>query len=609
MVEVMGRNAQNALWRLRREALMRAWSLKTAAQPVSFLEDGAVPLHKLADYAASLEALFGEYGVRSAFYGNVGQGALNVRPILNLQNMQDRRRMRALADEMAELIRAHGGVLTSGHGLGIARGEGLADLRGPGVVDLFTQLKLALDPGGWLNPGKIIRPPRFDDELILRAPAAIRAVETPQPIGAGHSSSPARALDHARRCSGLSLCRSSASKFDCPSYNATREERDSPRGRANTMRLALSGQLGDGALASKAMLDTMSLCVSCKLCKTACPSAIDIPKMKADTLAGARAEGHKDRAAEIVARLPTYTARARRWRTLLNLRDVLPGVAPLTERYLGLAADRPWPKWVGRQFKAPRTAEPGPQGLVALFADTFNQAFEPANLRAAASVLRAAGYGVIAFAGEEGAEPLCCGRTYYNAGYMEEAKREAERFSRALVSFQNRGVPVIGLEPSCALMLRDEYAVLGFPAKDKTPILLFEEFVAQERAAGRFSVPLKEIEADLVLQSHCHERSFGLEEAAHTTLALVPSLSVSSAPPSCCGLNGAVGMTPQTFEASLAMAELALFPAIRKAGRDAFVAATGYSCRKQIHDGLGLTARHPALILELALKGDAEIVA
>jgi Fe-S oxidoreductase len=158
-------------------------------------------------------------------------------------------------------------------------------------------------------------------------------------------------------------------------------------------------------------------------------------------------------------------------------------------------------------------------------------------------------------------------------------------------------------------MIRDEYASLGFAAKDRAPVLLFEEFVAQERSAGRFTLPLKAIEADLVLHSHCHERALGLEKAAHSALALVPSLSVTAAPPSCCGLNGAVGMTPQTFEASLGMAELALFPAIRKAGRDAFVAATGFSCRKQIHDGLGRTARHPAMILELALKGDAEIVA
>ncbi|MGA9765133.1 MAG: heterodisulfide reductase-related iron-sulfur binding cluster, partial [Rhodomicrobium sp.] len=268
----------------------------------------------------------------------------------------------------------------------------------------------------------------------------------------------------------------------------------------------------------------------------------------------------------------------------------------------------PWPRWAGRRFRAPQTAAPGPLGTVALFADTFNRSFEPANLRAAASVLNAAGYAVVAFADEDKKRPLCCGRTYYDAGYIEEARLHAARMSAAAEAYAEKGIPVVGLEPSCVLMMRDEYAALGLPVKEKPPVLLFEEFVAARLAEGKFALPLKSIEADILLHSHCHERAAGCEAAAEKVLKLVPELSVSAGPPGCCGLNGVTGMTPETFEASLAMAELALLPAIRKAGRDALVAATGYSCRKQIHDGLGRTARHPATILELALKGDKEIV-
>jgi len=577
---------------------------------LSFLEDGAVPVHNLAAYGAALEALFQKHGVRSAMYGHVGRGSLHVRPILNLRHANDRKRMRALGDEMATLLKAHGGVLTDGHGIGLARSETLERQLGPEAIGLFAQIKAQLDPNSLLNPGKILRAPRFDEAALLRAPRESNALEA-APISlawGGATPSPSRALDHARRCNGLSLCRTSEQRIACPSFSVTHDERDSPRGRANSVRLALSGQLGDGALGSDTMVETMQLCVSCKSCKTACPFSIDIPRMKAETLSAARARGRSSRALDLFARLPEYTERARRWRTLLAIRDLLPGLPRLTERSSGLAADRPWPKWAGRRFRAPQTAAPGRWGTVALFADTFNRSFEPANLRAAASLLNAAGYAVVAFADENKERPLCCGRTYYDAGYIEEARAQAVRISAAAEAYGEKGIPVIGLEPSCVLMMRDEYAALGLPVKEKPPVLLFEEFVAARLAEGKFALPLKSIEADILLHSHCHERAAGLEGAAETTLKLVPELSVSVGPPGCCGLNGVTGMTPETFEASLAMAELSLFPAIRKAGRDAFVAATGYSCRKQIHDGLGRTARHPAMILELALKGDKEIV-
>jgi FAD/FMN-containing dehydrogenase/Fe-S oxidoreductase len=610
IVEILGEKARAGLWRLRREALTRAWSPKSAAQPLSLIEDGAVPVQYLTAYGAELEALFERHGVRSAIYGQAGRGSLQVRPVLNLRHAGDRKRMRQLGEEMTELICAHGGVLTGSHGIGLARGEALERKLGPEAAGLFAQLKAQLDPGFLLNPGKLLRAPRFDEPSLLRAPREAKASnDVPLSLTWGPQPSPGRALDHARRCNGLALCRSAEPRFTCPSFAVTRDERDSPRGRANSVRLALSGQLGEDALGSEQMTATMRLCVSCKACNAACPFGIDIPKMKAEVLAAARAAGRTEQAADLLARLPAYTDRARRWRALLALRDLLPGLPRLTERRLGLAAERPWPRWAGRRFRAPPAAPAGPLGTVALLADTFNRSFEPANLRAAASVLEAAGYAVIAFADENQDCPPCCGRTYYDAGYAGEARREAARMSAAVEAFKEKGIPVVGLEPACVLMMRSDYAALGFSVKEKPPpVLLFEEFVAARLAEGKFALPLKSIEAGLVLHSHCHERAEGLERAGLDVLKLVPELAVSAAPPGCCGLNGAVGMTPQTFEASLAMAELQLFPAIRKAGRDAFVAATGFSCRKQIYDGLGRTARHPATILELALKGDKEIV-
>ncbi len=610
VAEIMGEKARAALWRLRRGALMRAWALKSAAQPLSFLEDGAVPIKNLAAYGTALEAL-----VREAWRPQRDLWPGGPRLVAGQAGPQSQACGRCEADAGAG--RRDGGAYRllwrRAH---LRPWHRARQKRGAGTPARPQSHRPARPAQGAARSG-LDAEPRQDSarSQVRRTYAAPRAARdegggkgAPVALAWGPSATPARALDHARHCSGLSQCRTSEPRLACPSFRVTRDERDSPRGRANSVRLALSGQLGEGALASAEMAETMQLCVSCKACKTACPFGTDIPKMKVEALAAARAAGKTSQALDLYARLPEYTEKARRRRLLLAMRDLLPGLPRWTGRKTGLAADRPWPRWAGRRFTPPRTAEPGPNGTVALFADTFNRSFEPANLRAAAAVLNAAGYAAIAFADDNAEKPLCCGRTYYDAGYIEEARREAARLTAAAEAFAERGIPVIGLEPSCVLMMRDEYAALGLPVREKPAVLLFEEFVAERLAEGKFSLPLKTIEADLLFHCHCHERAAGVETAALTVLKLVPKLNVSAAPPSCCGLNGITGMTPETFEASLAMAEQVLFPAIRKAGRDAFVAATGYSCRKQIHDGLGRMARHPAFILELALKGDKEIV-
>ncbi len=352
VIEVIGENARAALWRLRRDALALAWTLKSAAQPLSFVEDAAVPLHRLAAYGAELETLLARHGIRTAIYGQAGRGCLQVRPILDLRHAQDRKRMRALSDEMAELLRAHEGVMTSGYGLGLARSEALERTLSPEAIALFKELKTQLDPGFLLNPGKILRAPNFDDGAFLRATLEEKhdAVATALSWGAG--SSPAQG--HASRCSGLGHCRSAEHNFTCPSHAVTRDERDSPRGRANVMRLRSRASLATGALASTPMLEAMKLCVSCKTCTVACPFGVDIPKLKVEALAAARALGQGSKVADLFARLPEYTDRARGWRFLIAMRDLLPGLPRLTERHFGLAADRPWPRWSGRRFKTPK---------------------------------------------------------------------------------------------------------------------------------------------------------------------------------------------------------------------------------------------------------------
>lgn len=602
LVEVMGAKAQAAVWAFRKQVINAAMGVRGAVQPVSFLEDCAVPLDKLPAFAEALARVLRNHALPAAFYGHAGSGCLYVRPALNLRHRQDVAKLRELADAILPLLKKFDGRLTGGYGLGLARLPLLHEADGE-AARLMAGIKAILDPAGLLNPGKLLGSARFDDTAMFRigvGPPAARA-ET-EALGSD-------ILAEAEACSGLALCRKTDGAFACPSFQVTRNERESPRGRANSVRLALSARLGDDAFGSDEMLAAMSLCVSCKACTRLCPKAIDIPRMKARVLATARTRRAPSAGEEFCARLPFHMERARSWRYALRLRDLLPGLPRLSERWLGLAADRPWPSFRGWRFRAPifdpaNAADGG--RTVALFADCLNQAFEPAALHAASEFLSAHGYHVVM--PDRGADPrpLCCGRTLHDAGLLEEARAEALRLAAALTPIHAAGVPIVALEPACVSMLRDEARHLLADGLEIPPVRRFEEFLIAEQAAHRFKPKLKPVEASLVVHPHCHERGHGVSESTVAALRLVPGLEVAEAPPGCCGLNGVFGYTPETFETSLAMAEIALFPALRKAGRDALVAASGFSCRKQIRDGLGRPASHPAIFLALSLNAKGE---
>ncbi len=605
VIEIIGQNAQSALWRAWRGAVGLSMSSKAGEGTPIFATAVVVP-EAVAGFAAEVDALFASRWPSVSISGHVGLGCFQIRA--RLVDAGDQRR--SLQEATAGLSRKFGGSISGGYGFGIGRSELLERAGGAEKSRLFLQMKALLDPAGILNPGKIVNGPRFDDIALFRkGAAASRQHATALPTGDDRAAVlTGIGLVEEPHCTGLTLCQSSPPRFSCPSYNVTLRERDGPRGRANSVRLALSGELGPDALGSADMAETMRLCVSCKACRTRCPNGIDIPKMKVETLVASKRQHSVSNAHDLFARLPHHTQRATKWRRLLNLRDLAPGGAGLSERYLGIARDRPWPRISGRPFRERDDGQPGEHGRVALFADTFNQTFEPANLRAAANILEAGGYAVTLFRRESDAAPLCCGRTFYDAGYLDEARAEAYRFIAAFSHFHEQGIPVVGLEPVCALMMRDEYANLGLALPDKAKVWLFEEFIASRIPHGEFVLPFKTIEADLLVQPHCHERAHAIDGATHAAFSLVPGLTLSSPPAACCGFNGLVGLTPDTLEPSLAMAELALFPAIRQIGRDALIAASGFSCRRQIVDGLGVTARHPSMIMNLALTSTTEIV-
>jgi Fe-S oxidoreductase len=480
---------------------------------------------------------------------------------------------------------------------------------GERLVRAFGEVKDRFDPHGLFNPGKIVRAPKFDDRANFRfgpgyhgEPMETRLDWSAWP-GAGGGFQGAVEM-----CNNNGACRALAGGVMCPSYRVTREERDVTRGRANTLRLAITGQLGADAFTSDEMAETLKLCVSCKACRRECPTGVDMARMKIEVQA-ARAEKFglslRDR---VVGYLPRYAPYAAKLAWLLNLRDVLPGGRKLSEAVAGLSARRSLPRWRRDVFEDSASAQKrgGGDKDVVLFADTFNRYFERENLDAALAVLAAAGYAVHGATPADGSSrPLCCGRTFLSIGKVDEAKKEAERVLAALDPFLARGVPVVGLEPSCILGFRDEIPAIVKDARAQrlaAHALTFEEFLAREAKAGRVSLPLAPVAPRALVHGHCHQKSFDVLAPVEAVLKLIPGLAVETIESSCCGMAGAFGYGAETIDVSLAMGEISLLPAVRKAPGDALIVADGTSCRHQIHDGAGRDALHVARVLQRSLE-------
>src|SRR5207244_7166163 len=390
-----------------------------------------------------------------------------------------------------------------------------------------------------------------------------------------------------------------------PSYRAPRIENDVTRGRANTLRLAISGQLGPDALSSDEMMETLKLCVSCKACRHECPVGVDMAKMKIEVLA-ARAAKHglslRDR---LVGYLPRYAGLASRFASIANLRNSSPLLRTLFEKFAGISAKRALPAF-RRDVFTPDVEVFGPTDgrEVVLFADTFNRAYERENLDAALRVLVEGGYRVHVPKPVDRGRPLCCGRTFLSAGLVEQARAALPRLVTAYAPFAARGVPIVGLEPSCLLTLRDELLSLRSDNDAKAisaHALLFEEFLVREAEAGRLKLPLGAINGQALVHGHCHQKSFGAFKPVEKILRLIPDLGVETIESSCCGMAGAFGYGADTYQASMEMAELSLLPAVRRADTTTLIVADGTSCRHQIKDGTNRAALHVPRVLAVSL--------
>jgi len=604
-------------------AMVKAWKLRKAGEPllhgqpgarkpVTFIEDTAVEPEKLPEFVRRFRAMVTAHGTTASYYAHASVGCLHIRPMIDLESARDLAHMREIVAEATDLVLEFGGALSGEHGDGRLRSHMLERFYGPEIVDGFRRIKAILDPAGLMNPGNITTAVPMTEALRVRpeqTPATVGAVDTYFRYDREHGFDGAITM-----CNGAGICRKTVGGTMCPSYRATRDERHATRGRGNALRLAVTGQIGSapGPPGAAAWNDpetaaTLDLCLSCKACKSECPSNVDIAKLKAEyTAQGYRAAGHVPLAARAFGHV----------RDLNRLGSMAPGLANglarfgpvrgLIDRMLGLDPRRTLPEFSPSLFRwvRSRAAPAGDRPVVILFADCFTVYNESDIGRAAVETLEAFGYRV------EVPDVGCCGRSRISNGLLEEAATTCAATARALDAHAGRtgAVAVVGCEPSCVSAITDDWLDLdmGVPtarlrglAERTMGIEAFLETRWGEHPASPGFRPARSDAAPVLLHGHCHQKALG---GADETLALLARLGVVQAiEAGCCGMAGAFGYTRSHYELSQQVAELALFPALRSAP-DAVVAAPGTSCRHQIRDGLVRVARHPVELVHARIR-------
>ncbi|NDY81647.1 FAD-binding protein [Orrella sp. NBD-18] len=626
VVKMPQANAQKALWDVRKAGLNIMMSMRGDGKPVSFVEDCAVPLEHLAEYTSRLTEIFHEYGTEGTWYAHASVGTLHVRPILDMRR-DGAHKMREIAEKTAALVREYKGAFSGEHGDGLCRGEWVQWQYGPRIHQAFSEIKTLFDPNNLFSPDKIINPPKMDDRSKFRFNEhyAVIPIKTALDWSAwnvvrnpmtGAETAPGTGNDVTNGlASAVEMCNNNGHcrKFDagtmCPSYRVTKDEQHLTRGRANTLRLAISGQLGPEGLTGQDVKETLDLCVSCKGCKRDCPTGVDMAKMKIEARAAWSDKHGLSLREKLIAGMPHYAPWASKIGSILDAAQRLPFIGHLAKRTLGFATQRSLPKFEspflnGHSIVNQTDQNASDKKEVLLFVDTFNNYLESDNARAALKVLQAAGYTVHLNTVED-QRPLCCGRTFLSTGQVEKAKTEAQRTIKALLPFVRRGVAIVGLEPSCLLTMRDEFMQYGYGSEAKLiadHAFLFEEFLVREKNAGRLNLRLKPLPTDtIMLHGHCHQKAFDALSPVQTVLGWIPDLKVSTIESSCCGMAGSFGYEAEHYGTSMAMAELSLLPAVRSRPQNAIVVADGTSCRHQIRDGAQTEALHCAVVLAQAI--------
>jgi FAD/FMN-containing dehydrogenase/Fe-S oxidoreductase len=589
---------QQKIWKIRKAGMALLLGMRGDKKPVAGIEDTAVAPERVAEYIKRLDAVVHAQGAEAAYYGHASVGCLHVRPIIDLKQDPEVEKLRAIAEQVSDLVMEYGGAMSAEHGDGLARSCWNEKLFGPTVYKAFRELKATFDPHGIMNPGKIVDAPPMTENL--RFGGKYRARQIPTHFRFRQEGGFDRAIE---MCNGAAVCKKKLEGTMCPSYMATLEEEHSTRGRANALRAALNGHLPADALTSHRMFEVLDLCLECKGCKGECPSNVDMAKLKYEFLAHyyerhgtplrAKLFGH----IELLNRLGCLFAPVSNW-----VMDSAPAHW-LLDKVVGVHRNRHLPPFASqtfdRWFARRNGGRPkGSRGPVVLFHDTFMNYNAPEIGKAAVKVLEAAGFDVLL------AEKKCCGRPMISKGLIREAKANAAYNVDQLSEYARRDIPIVGCEPSCILTFRDEYPdLLDDPRAEELAkhTFMIEEFLLGLHEQGELRLPFDNGATAILLHGHCHQKALIGSSPSLQVLRLLPGAKVEEVDSGCCGMAGSFGYEKEHYELSLAIGSRRLFPAITARGPECKIVAAGISCRQQIAHGTGRRARHLVEVLAEAL--------
>ena len=605
-VRAVTREEQANVWGVRKVGLGLLMSVKGDAKPLAFMEDVAVPVERLAEYVHQVQEIFEEFQVSSGYYAHASAGCLHIRPLISLKTAVGIARMRAIAEAVLEVVVSMGGAMSGEHGDGLSRSEWNARLYGPELYQAFRQVKALFDPRGLLNPGKVVDPPKMDKNLRYGPEYHTLPLSTVLDFSADGGFAQAVEL-----CNGAGVCRKDGGVM-CPSFQATREEEHSTRGRANALRAAVSGVLPPAALTEPRLHAVLDLCLECKACKAECPSGVDMAKIKYEFLHQYQQVHGVPLRSRFFADINRVSRIAQRISPVVNFVLRLRPVRWLNEKLLGISRHRILPPYARRSFHDwyrtyriayfARGAIRGARARrVVLFVDTFTNYNHPEAGIAAVKVLDAAGFEVLTV------PHACCGRPMISKGLLEQARELARRNVAQLALFAEQGIPVVGLEPSCLLTLRDEYLDL-LPGDSQAAAVagaakMIEEFIAELSESGELELEFgeKRTEREVLFHGHCYQKALTGTAPLKKMLSLT-GREIREIDSGCCGMAGSFGYETEHYGLSQQIGEMSLFPSVREGvGRGAEIAAAGISCRHQIQGATGVLPKHPIELLAEAL--------
>lgn len=587
--------AQARVWSLREAGLGLSMAMKDDAKSLSFVEDTAVAPEKLRDFIERFMAVIRKHDTVAGVYAHASVGCLHVRPVVNMKTEAGVQKFQAIANEIADLVIEFGGALSGEHGDGLVRSSFMRKMFGPVIYDAFRTIKRTFDPNGILNPGKIVDSPPIEQNL--RYGASYRAVKPATYFDYSEYGGMSGAVE---MCSGVGACRKKLEGTMCPSYMVTRDEKHTTRGRANVLRLAMSGKLGVAGLGDSEVKDVLSLCLECRACKAECPVGVDVARFKSEFLADYYKRHGVPLRAKALGFVADLSPLASQFAPVVNL-IARSGLGRwMNDRFLGVDSRRRLPAWSSRPLDQRVKAAANP--AVYLFKDTFTNYYNPEVGEAALKVLQS--MGVAASLAPNG----CCGRPLISQGLLQEAQARAPKQVELLYPIAKQKMPILFCEPSCLSAMKEDLPDLlrgeqrAKAREVAAQCMLFEEYVEQNGE----KLKLREGPKQILLHGHCHQKSMGLLATAKALLGRVPGATVTDLDAGCCGMAGSFGYAKENFEVSKAIGERKLLPAARAMSADSVLVAAGVSCRHQVEDLASKEAMHPAILLSRLLKDAAK---